>query len=84
MSSEERFGTRAQLTVWECFRHFAHLDHANAAIHTADVRYSPITFRLAETLDDLRDVAVPIDAGSVQLLDLVLAHRGTYPEDTGR
>jgi hypothetical protein len=25
-------------TVWEAFRHFAHLDHANAAIHTAPTR----------------------------------------------
>ena len=34
-----------------CFQHFYHNDHANAAIHLADVRFSPITFRLAEALD---------------------------------
>ena len=36
--------------VWQAFRHFVHLDESNAAIHAAPVRYSPLTFRLAEVL----------------------------------
>ena len=71
-------------TMWDCFRHFAHLDHSNAAIHSAPVRYSPITFRLAEALDELRFEAVPTDEVSRLLLYEVLTHRGAYAEDTGR
>jgi hypothetical protein len=75
---------REEMTVWHSFRHFVHLDHANAAIHTADVRYSPITFRLAELLDSMRPVAVPDDELSLQLLNEVLSHLGLYEEDPGR
>jgi len=71
-------------TTWDCFRYFFHLDHSNAAIHSAPVRYSPITFRLAEALDELRFEAVPDDDFSRSLLDLVLVDLGAYPEDTGR
>jgi len=60
-------------------RHFVHLDESNAAIHTAQVRYSPITFRLAEalapyagTLDSTAEVA------------RVIEHVGLYEEDSGR
>ena len=76
--------TESAPTMWDCFRHFAHLDHSNAAIHSAAVRYSPITFRLAEALNEMRFEAVPADEVSRLLLDEVLAHLGTYPEDTGR
>ncbi len=59
-----------------CFQHFANLDKANAAIHMADVRFSPITFRLAETLH----------AHNVfgHTLAQVLDDKGRYPEDRGR
>lgn len=68
--------------LWECFRHFAHLDESNAAMHTAQVRYSPITFRVAEHLEHL-DLSwlYPTNAS---LLDNVLRARGTYEEDAGR
>lgn len=28
--------------LFQCLRHFVHLDESNAAIHCATVRYSPI------------------------------------------
>jgi hypothetical protein len=59
--------------------HFAHLDRSNAAIHMATVRYSPITFALAELYVALR----PEEADDAIVAD-VLAHRGTYPLDHGR
>lgn len=59
-----------------CLRHFYHLDHSNAAVHTAPVRYSPITFRLAEALTAARE-------GSA-LVAHVMADRGAYEEDKGR
>jgi hypothetical protein len=71
-----------------CLRHFVHLDHSNAAIHCSTVRYSPITFRLAEELerriiagrtDDLLG-----DEVDERILFQVLAHVGRYPEDSGR
>ena len=74
---------REELTAWQGFRHFVHLDHANAAIHCADVRYSPITFRFAEMLDAMRDAAVPDDELSVQLLADVLSHRFDRSARTG-
>ncbi len=68
--------------LWECLRHFAHMDEANAAMHTAQVRYSPITFRLAEAL--VRSFE-PLDNGPKdEAVRRVFAHKGLYPEDTGR
>lgn len=69
--------------LWECFRHFAHLDHSNAAIHCGQVRYSPLTFRVAEALQG-RSVDDAAPEGDVTLLAAVLGHRGQYPEDRGR
>jgi hypothetical protein len=56
--------------------HFVHIDRANAAIHGAQVRYSPITFRLAEAIPDLADRNDDVHD--------VLLDRGTYKEDKGR
>lgn len=61
-------------------RHFVHLDEANAAIHCAPVRYSPITFRLAESLRDETGSIGTVDAYVVRVLD----HVGRYKEDPGR
>lgn len=55
-------------------QHFKSMDEANAAIHCAPVRYSPITFRLAEALGD----QFSEEAAAV------LKHAGTYQEDRGR
>lgn len=68
--------------LWECFRHFVHLDESNAAMHCGLVRYSPLTFRLAEQLDafpnDIREFLHP---RNIPILDDVLAHRNQYEED---
>jgi hypothetical protein len=78
---------RPQMTIdqvlWECFRHFIHLDESNAAMHTAPVRYSPITFRVAEHLAPIlkRDWLSP--DGRYQLQQVV-NHLGAYEEDKGR
>ena len=53
--------------------HFEAQDRANAAIHCSPVRYSPITFRLAEALGKEYSLAAA-----------VLAERGKYVEDRGR
>lgn len=65
--------------LFQCLRHFAGLDESNAAVHCAPVRWSPISFRLAEALNghDLGEIERDVVKG-------VLAHAGAYPEDTGR
>lgn len=63
----------------QCLRHFVHLDESNAAIHCAPVRYSPLTFRLAEALDSLPESEVPDPTVAA-----VIAHVGHYDEDRGR
>lgn len=65
--------------LFQCLRHFVHLDESNAAIHCAQVRYSPITFRLAEYLAEL-DTEWFDDA----TVATVLSHVGQYEEDQGR
>jgi hypothetical protein len=70
--------------LWECFRHFAHLDHTNAAMHTAIVRYSPITFRLAEHLAPLLDTGWFFAPQNEALLREVVNHIDAYDEDPGR
>jgi hypothetical protein len=69
--------------TWECFRHFVHLDHSNAAVHMAPVRFSPITFRLAEHLAPLLDTNYLAPQNHV-LLQEVVSHLGAYEEDKGR
>lgn len=73
--------------LYESFRHFYHLDRSNAAMHMAPVRYSPITFRLAEVLtDNSRGVYIVVvnEGWSEHELDVVMHDRGLYPEDRGR
>jgi hypothetical protein len=62
--------------AWWAFVKLFHDDQANAAMHCANVRYSPITFRLAEALND----HMPQDP----FVQQVLADKGVYEEDTGR
>jgi hypothetical protein len=68
-------------TLGQCLRFFVFYDAMNAAVHTAAVRYSPITFRVAEALEG-REEMLPEDVQD--LLSSVLAHRGAYQEDPGR
>lgn len=56
--------------------YFKAMDEANAQVHCAPVRYSPITFRLAYALRD-ENIGYP-EMGEV------LAHAGRYEEDPGR
>jgi hypothetical protein len=62
--------------AYVAFLHFYHADSANACMHVADVRFSPLTFRLAEALEGQVH-----DSGEIEE---VLAHRGRYAEDPGR
>lgn len=69
-------------TLGWCLAHFKATDEANAALHVADVKYSPITFRVAETLYEIqRTTGSKYVANNVLT---VLAHRGAYEEDEGR
>lgn len=70
---------RAEEVMGWCLLHFVGLDEANAAIHTAPVRYSPITFRLAELLED-----DAVESDVLAAARRVLSHRGLYEEDKGR
>lgn len=63
-----------------CLIHFWALDISNATVHCARVRYSPITFRIAEQFEGQEVENEEIR----RVLDILSAHRGTYPEDTGR
>ena len=56
--------------------HFIHLDQSNAATHCGTVRFSPLTFRLAEVAAELGHTGSDVD--------LVLGHAGRYEEDRGR
>lgn len=71
---------RVPESVLWAFEHFYHLDCANAKIHCAPVRFSPLTFRLAESLESAwRD-----GEDWTQELAHVLHDRGKYEEDPGR
>jgi putative IMPACT (imprinted ancient) family translation regulator len=66
--------------LYHAFKQAYHLDHSNAAIHCAQVRYSPLTFRLAEHLQDARGPESTLTAEVVA----VLKDKGVYAEDLGR
>jgi len=68
----------------KALRHFKALDEANAAIHCAEVRYSPITFRLAEALDAHVEEFYGGDALVYKERNVVMLHAGKYKEDPGR
>ena len=81
-----------EAALW-ALQYFEHEDTANAAIHCAPVRYSPITFRLARALHtagvgaEVAGLVVERD-GIVEMYDNriaeVLRHDGAYEEDPGR
>jgi hypothetical protein len=62
------------------FTHFYNMDKANAAMHCAPVRFSPITFRLAEFLRSTMPLLSLHSPEYVEVMD----HLGRYPEDSGR
>lgn len=77
----------AARALYQSFLYFYHLDHSNAAIHMAPVRYSPITFRLAEVLsDNVTGIYIQVvHAGwSETELMAVMGDWGQYVEDAGR
>lgn len=71
----------AQLARWTgpvscALEHFANADKANAAMHMAPVKFSPITFALAEMLTGL--------GSDFPAAAEVMSHRGRYELDPGR
>jgi hypothetical protein len=67
-----------ETTLFHAFEYFFHLDHSNAAFHCSTVRFSPITFRLAEHLWQNTDWHVNEHLREI-ILDI-----GQYEEDRGR
>lgn len=70
--------------LWYCLVYFAKMDESNAAIHCAPVRYSPITFRLADLVMELIDELPSTTDDATAVLNDVNRAVGTYEEDKGR
>lgn len=69
--------------LW-CVEHFEAIDQANAKMHCAPVRYSPITFRVANAYNELANSGrVPVQGMPNPVL-AVLGHEGAYELDPGR
>jgi hypothetical protein len=67
-----------EVLLW-CFTQNYHLDKSNACVHCAPVRFSPLTFRIYQTL-----VTVwPKEDVSREMIE-VRDHLGKYEEDKGR
>ncbi len=81
MATERTIEQKLELDqiLWNCLRQNLHLDESNAAIHCATVRYSPITFRIAEYLWN----HFPSYRVNENLCSVIL-DSGQYPEDPGR
>lgn len=69
-----------------CLRHFKSADEANAAVHCAPVKYSPITFAVAQCVHDLieSEVVPSFDFEAADMAGVVLSHRDLYELDSGR
>jgi len=67
-------------TEW-AFLHFYYMDKANACMHLAPVRFSPITFQMAEKVVDSW---LPGTGDWSEELSEVWSHRGRYEVDPGR
>jgi len=65
--------------LW-ALQYFERTDAANAAVHCAPVKYSPITFRLARALH----AVWPPEEIMTEELRRVMQHDGLYQEDAGR
>jgi hypothetical protein len=68
-----------EAALW-ALQYFEATDRANAVIHCAPVKYSPVTFRLAQTLKEV----TPEDEDIAEEVAIVMRHRGLYEEDPGR
>jgi hypothetical protein len=62
------------------FQHFYHMDRANACMHCAPVKFSPLTFRLAEVLTSHWPKDEDVTAELAQVNHAV----GQYALDVGR
>ena len=63
------------------FQQNYHLDHSNAAIHCGKVRYSPLTFRLAEQISRFANAH---NQDITEEVATVMRDKGAYEEDKGR
>ena len=61
-----------------------HQDHANAAMHCATVRYSPITFRFAELIHAEAYDDEYFTGGLARSVMEVINDKGAYEQDKGR
>ena len=71
--------TLTEAALWALRQNY-HLDRANAAVHCAPVRFSPLTFALYESLADTEDVS---NADLYMFQHLERDH-GAYALDPGR
>jgi hypothetical protein len=67
------------MDLW-AFEYFYHMDKANACIHMAPTKFSPITFALADMLIEEWSNEEDI----TQELAEVRSHKHTYELDMGR
>lgn len=80
MTTDKPFDTVIEIdteTLFQAFAYMYHMDNANAQVHQAATRYSPLTFALSSILRDS-----PIEGHP--FVEEVENHRGLYPMDTGR
>ena len=66
--------------LYQAFMKCYHEDLSNAAMHCAPVRYSPLTFRLAEQIHERR----PVNNVIMPNVYAVILDKGSYEEDPGR
>lgn len=76
--------------LYQAFLKLYHEDLANAATHCSAVRYSPLTFRLAEAISEQVE-ALEVQGAQAKVTSsvyadvwAVLVDKGTYAEDAGR
>jgi hypothetical protein len=63
------------------FEHMYYMDFANASIHQTSVRFSPLTFSLAEEITEWLDKP---SKETMILVSEVMSHKGQYKIDEGR
>ena len=66
-------------TLWS-FEYFYHVDKANACMHRAPVKFSPITFMLVDELF----ADLPLDQDCTSEMTEVKSHKNQYELDKGR